>query len=109
MEIADTPKSWYSNLKYYLSTGNVLAGLDTQKHRAVHLKSARYQLVSRVLLRINFDNVLLRCLEKEESQKVLSSLHEGLAGGHFGVEVMTHNILKVGYYWLTLLNMSPLM
>ena len=33
---------------------------------------------------------------------VISSLHEGHAGGHFGEEVTAHKILKVGYYWMTL-------
>ena len=56
----------------------------------------RYQLVYEVLFSRNFDNILLRCLEKEESQKFLSSLDEGSAGGHFGAEVTTHNILKAG-------------
>jgi hypothetical protein len=54
------------------------------------------------LFRINFDNVLLRCLEKEEGLKVLSSLHEGPAGGHFGAEVTFHKILRTSYYWSTL-------
>lgn len=76
--------------------------MDASKCRALLLKSARYQLVSGVLFRNNFDNVLLRCLEKEESQKVLSSLHEGLARGHFGAKVTADKILKVGYYWPTL-------
>ena len=48
--------------------------------------------------------MLLRCLEKEEALKVLSSLHEGLIGGHFGAEVTTDKILRDGYYWPTLFN-----
>ena len=46
--------------------------------------------------------MLLRCLEKEEALKVLSSLHEGPAGGHFGAEVTANKILRDGYYWSTL-------
>ena len=41
-------------------------------------------------------------MEKDEALRVLSSLHEGLAGRHFRVEVTAHKILKVGYYWPTL-------
>lgn len=55
-----------------------------------------------VLFRRNFDNILLRFLEREESQKVISSLHEGPVGGHFGAEVTAHKILKEIYYWATL-------
>ena len=46
--------------------------------------------------------MLLRCLEKEEALKVLSSLHKGPIGGHFRAEVTTHKILRAGYYWPTL-------
>ena len=66
------------------------------------MKSAKYQFISGILFKRNFDNVLLRCLEKDEALKVLSSLHEGPEGGHFGAEVTTHKIFKVGYYWPTL-------
>jgi hypothetical protein len=45
---------------------------------------------------------LLRCLEQEESEKVLAELHSGNAGGHFGGETTTHKVLRVGYYWPTL-------
>ena len=66
------------------------------------MKSARYQLVSSILFRKKNDNNLLRCLKKDEAQKVLSSLHEGPARGNFGAEVTTYKILKEGYYWPTL-------
>ena len=75
---------------------------NARKQRALRLKLARYQLISGIFFRRNFDNVLLRCLEKEEALKVLSSLHEGPLGGHFGAEVIAHKILRVGYYWPTL-------
>jgi hypothetical protein len=45
---------------------------------------------------------LLRCLEKEDVERVLKELHDGPVGGHFAGETMTHNILREGYYWPTL-------
>jgi hypothetical protein len=44
----------------------------------------------------------MRCLEKEESEKVLSKLHAGEAGGHFNGYTTTHKVLRAGYYWPTL-------
>jgi hypothetical protein len=40
------------------------------------------------------DGVLLRCLEQEESEKVLVELHSGDAGGHFGGETTAHKVLR---------------
>ena len=102
MTVIDVSNSWYSNLKHYLSIRSAPSGLDAQRHRALRLKSARYQLVSEALFRRNFDNILLRCLEREKSEKFTSSLHEGPADGHFGAKVTAHKILRAGYYWPTL-------
>jgi hypothetical protein len=32
---------------------------------------------------MNYNGVLLECLEKEDVEKVLKELHDGLTGGHF--------------------------
>ena len=44
----------------------------------------------------------MRCLEKDDANKVLEKLHEGPSGVHFGRETTTHKVLRVGYYWPTL-------
>jgi transposase InsO family protein len=50
----------------------------------------------------NFDSVLMRCLEKDEAEKVLLELHAGEAGGHFGGDTTAHKVLRASYYWPTL-------
>ena len=55
-----------------------------------------------MLFRKNADGVLLRCLEKEESDLVLTQLHDGPASGHFGGDTTAHKILRAGYFWPTL-------
>jgi hypothetical protein len=44
----------------------------------------------------------MRCLERDEADKVLSELHTGEAGGHFGGDTTSHKVLRAGYYWPTL-------
>eukprot|EP00253_Pinus_taeda_P019733 PITA_19733 len=53
-------------------------------------------------LRQNYDFVLLRCLEKPETQRVLRELHDGPVGGHFGSDTTAHKVIHAGYYWPTL-------
>jgi len=43
--------------------------------------------------------MLLRCLEKQEADKVLFDLHDGPTSGHFGGDTTAHKILCTGYYW----------
>jgi hypothetical protein len=50
------------------------------------------------LFRQNFDGVLMRCLEKDEAEKVFLELHAGEAGGHFGGDTTTHKVLRASYY-----------
>jgi hypothetical protein len=48
----------------------------------------------------------LRCLEKEDTDKVLSKLHDGPTRGHFGGDTIAHKILRASYYWPTLFKYS---
>ena len=55
-----------------------------------------------VIFRMNYDFVLLRCLEKSKAEKVLQELHDGPAGGHYAGDATAHKILHAVYYWPTL-------
>ena len=45
----------------------------------------------------------MRCLEKDNFDHVLTKLHDGPAGEHFDGETTAHKVLRVSYYWPTLL------
>lgn len=64
-------KSLYDDIIYYLKNGYAPPNLDHTKKRALRLKAKQYQLMNDILFRINYDYVLLRCLEKYEAEKVL--------------------------------------
>ena len=95
-------KSWYNDLKYYLTHGRSPNHLDARKKRALRLKSSQYQLIDGVLFQQNYDQVLLRCLEKDNAEHILTELHDGSACGHFSRETTAHKVLREGYYWPTL-------
>ena len=95
--------SWYNDLKYYLTHGSSLNHLDARKKRVVRLKSAQYQLIDGVSFRQNYDQVLLRCLEKDDVEHILTELHDGPTGGHFSEETTAHKFLRASYYWPTML------
>jgi hypothetical protein len=65
-------KSWYDDIKFYLTHGSAPRYLDPKNRRSLRLKSASFQLINDVLFRKNFDGVLMHCLEKDEAGKVLS-------------------------------------
>jgi len=95
-------ESRYADIIFYLKNGYTPPHLNYTKTRALRLKAKKYQIVNDVLFRMNYDSILLRCLEKFEAEKVLQELHDRPAGGHYARDATTHKILHVGYYWPTL-------
>ena len=73
------PDSWYQDLVHYLQEGYFPKHWSSKQRRALHLKSASYQIIDGVLFRNNYDGVFLRCLDPS-----------------------VHKILRAGYYWPTL-------
>ena len=58
IQFNDISESWYTNMKHYLSSRNMPEDFDARKRRALCLNSARYQLISGILYRRNFNSVL---------------------------------------------------
>lgn len=46
--------------------------------------------------------ILLRCVDREESLKIMKELHSGQCGGHYYWKTTAHKILRASYYWPTL-------
>jgi hypothetical protein len=55
--------------------------------------------VNGILFRKFFYEILMRCLERDEADKVLFELHAGEASAHFGGDTTAHKVLRAGYYW----------
>jgi hypothetical protein len=69
--ISPEQDSWYKDLTYLIHQGACPKNLNPRERRAPSLKSAQYRLINSVLFWINYDGVLLRCLEHEDAEKVL--------------------------------------
>ena len=59
-------------------------------------------MINDILFYKNYDGVLLKCLEKDDVQKVLNDLHDGPVGGHYGAKTTAQKKLLYSYYWPTL-------
>ena len=92
------PDSWYRDLVHYIQDGYFPEHWSPKQRRALHLKSALYQIIDGGLFRKKYDGVFLRCLEHEDAKKVVAELHDGPTGGHFSGDTTTHKILRAGYY-----------
>eukprot|EP00253_Pinus_taeda_P026282 PITA_26282 len=90
---ATDSESQYANLIFYLKNGYAPPNLSYKNKRAIRLKAKNFTIIDDVLFKQNYDSVLLRCLKKQEAQKVSQELHDGPAGGHFGADTIAHKVI----------------
>jgi hypothetical protein len=76
--------------------------MEKNKVRALKLKSIKYFLVDQDLYWKDPLGVLLRCLDPQEAQKIMSDFHDSLCQGNHYWRTKTYNILRTGYFWPSL-------
>ena len=57
-----------------------------------------------VLYKKGKDQILLRYVDTSEAKKIVHEIHEGVCGTHASGHIMARQIMRVGYYWMTLEN-----
>jgi hypothetical protein len=103
---SSSTSEWYNDIIFYLKSGPFPYLMSPKERRALKLKEIQYVLVDEILFRINFDGILLRCIDSTKHQKVIQKFHEGVFHGHFSPMTTTHKIMRVGYYWPIIFNDS---
>ena len=60
-------------------------------------------LIRDVLYKRGFSRLYLRCLSHDEADYVMREVHEGICGNHLEAWSLAHKLIRVGYYWPTML------
>ena len=45
---------------------------------------------------------LLRCLDKDQAQRLINEMHGGVCGPHMSGPLLVKKILRIEHYWLSL-------
>ena len=61
-----------------------------------------FLLDGEVLYKKRKDHILLRCVVFSEANKIVEEIHEGVCGIHANGHKMIRQVMRAGYYWLTL-------
>lgn len=48
------------------------------------------------------EGVLLKCVDKIESKRILRDMHKGVCGGHYMAKTIAHKVLRPSFWWPTL-------
>jgi len=72
---------------------------DADKAQHIKKSSSRYTLTDDHLLCFGYSRPILTCVEREESDKIMSELHERICDRHVRCRDLLIRILRVGYFW----------
>eukprot|EP00253_Pinus_taeda_P002737 PITA_02737 len=93
---------WFSNIANYLVSAQFPPHLSAKEKRKIMRKSAPFTWIGGNHFKVGLDQILRRCVRKEEVFDILITCHDGPCGGHFAAKRAAFKILQVGYYWPTL-------
>ncbi|XP_072088163.1 uncharacterized protein [Arachis hypogaea] len=65
-------------------------------------KASLFTTVAGELYRRGFSHPLLKCLGRNEANKVMNEIHEGVCGNYIGGQDLAAKIIRTGYYWPTM-------
>ncbi|XP_074293097.1 uncharacterized protein LOC141620014 [Silene latifolia] len=94
---------WYTVILKYKETGEYPSDLDTRGKRALQMLVAQFiKTDDGQLYKKTAQGVLLRCIDKSTSEKVMEEVHEGECGPHMNAHMLARKIMRLGYYWTTM-------
>ena len=93
---------WYYDIMKFLELGVYPDGFDQIKHCFIRMTATQYILCGGKLYRRTYDGIHLCCLRKEEAERVMKEVHQGICGSHINGRMLAKKILRIGYYWNTM-------
>ena len=66
------------------------------------IMAIKYIVCRGQLYRRSYDGIHLRCLKREEAERVMEEVHQGICGPHMNGIMLAKKILMIGHYWHTM-------
>ena len=93
---------WYYDIMKFLEFEVYSDGANKRKHHSIWMMAMQYILCGGQLYKRSYDGIHLRCLKKEEAEKVIEEIHQGICSPHMNGRILAKKILRIGYYWNTM-------
>ena len=102
MTIEEEEVLWYYDIVKFLELGAYLDGADKRERHSIRMMATQYILCGGQLYRRSYDGVYFRCLKKEEVERVMEEVYQGICGSHMNGRMLDKKILRIGHYWNTM-------
>ena len=89
---------WYVDIIYYLQHMIAPPHMRKNEERTIKLHALMFVIISGELWWRNMEGVLLKCVDKEKSVKILTEMHSGVCGGHYMSKTIAHKVLRAGFW-----------
>ena len=99
MAVEEEEAPWYYDIMKFLELGAYPDGANKREHRSIRMMATQYILYGGQLYRRSYDGVHLRCLKREEADRVTKEVHQEICGPHMNGRMLAKKILRMGYYW----------
>ena len=102
MAIEEEGVPWYCDMMKFLEMRVYPDGADKRERRSIRIMAMQYILYGGQLYRRSYDGIHLCCLKKDEAERVMEEVHQGICGPHMNGRMLAKKILRMGYYWNTM-------
>ena len=93
---------WYYDIMKFLEIGAYLDGANKRENHSIKMMTTQYILYGGQLYRRSYDGVHLCFLKREEAERVMEEVHQGICGLHMNGRMLAKRILRMVYYWSTM-------
>ncbi|WRX10957.1 Integrase zinc-binding domain - like 6 [Theobroma cacao] len=95
-------KPWYHDIMQYIKHQAYPENVTDNDKRTLRRLAMGFFPSGEVLYKRSRDQVLMRCVDVAEANKIMKEVHEGTCGAHANGHMLARQIMRAGYYWLTL-------
>ena len=92
----------YHDIYQFLSCGTYLESATVKDRRALRQLAARFVIFGESLYRQSPNGLLLLCLDRVSTDRVMREVHERVCGPHMGGHMLAQKIMRTSYFWLTM-------
>ncbi|XP_072062233.1 uncharacterized protein [Arachis hypogaea] len=96
--------SWIDLIIDFLENGKLPDNDKTAK--ALRREAAKYTIIQGQIFKKGLSQPLLKCLRPDQTDYVLSEVHEGCYGHHIGGKALARKLVRAGYYWPSMMSDS---
>ncbi|KAL5538366.1 hypothetical protein UlMin_046146 [Ulmus minor] len=100
--LTQTQEPWYADFANFLVSGLLPPDLTSQQKKRFLHDIKFYHWDEPFLFKQCADQMIRRCIPREETDSILQQCHSSPYGGHFGGVRTANKVLQAGFYWPTL-------